>query len=350
MTMKWVIPTAWWKLPRCLAPENMKTIGLFFSGLSNEAEVSIISAKNIAKNIDKNKYRLVLIYWAKNGQFCLVKNFNEVKRTGQARIPLERIAEKIDVAFPITHGKYGEDGCLQGLFEVFKIKYCGCRTLSSSLCMDKAVFKAFVAGQNILQTKFKVVDYTIQNKNEISKIFRLMKKDLKLPVYVKPANSGSSVGITKVDKWPDLHKAVNKARRHDSKIVIEQGLEQPREIEVGVLGNEKLIISAPGELKLAKGFYDYDDKYKKGEAKQIIPADLSVKVKKEIVNLTERIYRLCDCRGFARVDFFLDKGKIYLNEINTLPGFTDISMYPMLMKNSGVSYKQLINKIIELAY
>lgn len=328
----------------------MKKIGLIFGGMSDEATVSVISARNIARNIDRKKYKLILFFWGKNGKFYLVKNIDRINRSAKCVVSSAKIVAMVDAALPLTHGRYGEDGSLQGLLETLKIKYCGCRVLSSALCMDKAVFKIFVAGQNIRQTEYKVLDYTVQNKNEILKIFRLIKKDLKLPVYVKPANSGSSVGITKVEKWPNLQKAINVARRHDSKIVIEQGLEQPREIEVAVLGNEKLIISAPGELKLAKDFYDYDDKYKKGEAKQIIPANLPSGIKKEIVGLTKKIYRLCDCRGFARVDFFLHQGRIYLNEINTLPGFTGISMYPMLMKNSGVSYKQLINKIIELAY
>lgn len=326
----------------------MKRIGLIFGGLSNESQVSVISARNIVKNFDYKKYKLSLVYWHKNGQAYLVKNINNL--SNKKLMPIDRFRRSFDIVLPVTHGRYGEDGYLQGLLETLKIKYCGCRVLSSALCMDKAVFKTFIAGQKILQTEYKVLDYAIQNKKEILKILQSVKKDLKLPVYVKPANSGSSVGITKVGKWSDLQKAINVAHRHDSKIVIEQGLEQPREIEVAVLGNDKLIISAPGELKLAKDFYDYDDKYKKGEAKQIIPADLSVKVKSEIANLTEKVYRLCDCRGFARVDFFLHKGKVYLNEINTLPGFTGISMYPMLMKNSGMAYKQLINKIIELAY
>ncbi|MFA5127419.1 MAG: D-alanine--D-alanine ligase family protein [Patescibacteria group bacterium] len=327
----------------------MKKIGLIFGGPGNEAEVSKISAKNILANFDRKKFKLILIYWDKHGRFFEVESLGQSLNLGE-QIPLDDLARAVDVILPIAHGKFGEDGYLQGLLETLKIKYCGCRVLSSALCMDKAVFKTFVAGQNILQTKYKVVDYTIQNQKEISAIMRLAKKDLKLPIYVKPANSGSSVGITKVEKWTGLLSAIKIARRHDSKIVIEQGLKHPREIEVAVLGNERLIISSPGELKLAKDFYDYDDKYKKGEAEQVIPAVLPADIKKEIIKLTERIYRLCDCRGFARIDFFLHNGKIYLNEINTLPGFTDISMYPMLMRNKGLTYKQLINKIIELAY
>lgn len=326
----------------------MKKVGLIFGGLSNESQVSIISAKNIAKNFDYQKYKLSLVYWYKDGRAYLLK---DIDRLSQKKIiPIEKFKKLFDVILPVTHGRYGEDGYLQGLLETLKIKYCGCRVLSSALCMDKAVFKTFVAGQNILQTKFKVIDYTIQSQKEISAVVRSIKKDLKLPVYVKPANSGSSVGITKVEKWASLLSAIKFARQHDSKIIIEQGLNHPREIEVAVLGNEKLAISNPGELKLAKDFYDYDDKYKKGEARQVIPADLPANTKKEIKKLTEKIYRLCDCRGFARIDFFLHSGKIYLNEINTLPGFTDISMYPMLMRNTGLTYKQLINKIIELAY
>ena len=328
----------------------MKTVGLFFGGLSNEAEVSVISAKNIAKNIDKNKYKLVLIYWAKNGRFYHVKNFDEITKISKAGIPLEKVAEKIDVAFPITHGKYGEDGCLQGLFEIFKIKYCGCRVLSSSLCMDKAEFKNYLVSKKFPQVKFINFDSAALERKDVRRVIARTKKYLKLPVYVKPANSGSSVGITKIEKWSELQSAIRAASKHDNKIVLEEGLNRPKEIEVAVLGNGEFIISLPGELQLVNDFYDYDDKYKKGEAGQIIPARIPSSTSTKIRKMAAEAYKMCGCRGFARVDFFLHRGKIYLNEINTLPGFTDISMYPMLMKAMGLNYKNMISKIIELAY
>ncbi len=326
----------------------MKTVGLFFGGLGNEKEISIISAKNIVKNFDYKKYKLKLIYWHTDGFFYLIKDINKINF--KSKILPEKFKKIFDIAFLITHGKYGEDGSLQGLFEILKIKYCGCRVLSSSLCMDKAVFKIFIAGQKIPQVKFKVLDFYRQSEKEIEKAKKEIKKEMKLPIFVKPSNSGSSVGITKVTKWDSLNKAIKESFKYDSKVLIEEGLINPKEVEVAVLGNDNLTVSIPGELKLSKDFYDYDDKYKKGEAKQIIPADISEKAKKEIKYLAEKVYRLSDCRGFARVDFFMYKNKIYLNEINTLPGFTDISMYPMLMQNMGLKYKELLNIIIELAY
>ncbi len=169
-----------------------------------------------------------------------------------------------------------------------------------------------------------------------------------MPVYIKPSNSGSSVGITKVADIKDLQKAIKEASRHDGKILVEQGLSGHREIEVAVLGNEDLVISEPGELGLTQDFYDYDEKYKNNRTQVTIPAKIDAKTKQEIKMLAGKAYRLCDCKGFARIDFFLKGKKVYLNEINTLPGFTDISMFPMLMKNMKISYKELINRIIGL--
>lgn len=327
----------------------MKTIGLFFGGLSNEHEVSVISAKNIVKNFPYKKYKLVQIYWDKKGVFYQVKDINRLS-SDKKKINLEDFKKTLDVALLMTHGKYGEDGVLQSLLESQKIAYCGCRALSSALCMDKALFKNYLAGQKINQVKFDVLDYNLNSINDINKKISEIKKSFKLPLYVKPANSGSSVGITRVDKINSLSVAVKEALKHDNKIVVEEGLINPKEIEVAVLGNKELNVSFPGELRLTKDFYDYDDKYKLGEAQVVIPAGLPSKLIKDIRAQAGKIYKLCDCSGFARVDFFVLKDKVYLNEINTLPGFTDISMYPMLMMNKGFSYSDLIEKIILLAY
>jgi len=216
--------------------------------------------------------------------------------------------------------------------------------------MDKAVFKEFLRDKKIRQVPFIVLDFAAMTPAEIKKNLAAIKRDLSWPLFVKPANSGSSVGITKVNNFKNLARAINLARRHDSKVIIEKGLVNPREMEVAVLGNKELIVSRPGELKPGQEFYDYDDKYKLGLAKAIIPAKLPARQTAEIRKLAARVYGLCDCQGFARVDFFIHKNQIYLNEINSLPGFTNISMYPMLMKSQGVSYKGLLNKIIKLAY
>ena len=327
-----------------------KTVGLFFGGLSNESEISIISAKNIIKNFDYKKCNLVLVYWHKNNYFYLLKNAEEIKKISEKnKINPNDFSKIFDVAFLITHGKYGEDGALQGLLEMQGMPYCGCRVLGSSLCMDKTVFKTFLAGHKINQVKFDFIDIRGKKQSDIEKWTKKIKNNFKLPVYIKPSNSGSSVGISKITDFKNLKKAVKEAARHDSKILVEQGLENPREIEVAVLGNEKLIVSNPGELASAGAFYDFDEKYKNNRTEVQIPAKLDIKTRQEIKKLAEKIYLLCDCKGFARVDFFIKNNKVYMNEINTLPGFTDISMFPMLMKNAGISYKNLINKIIELA-
>lgn len=328
----------------------MKTIGLFFGGLSNEHEVSIASAGNVVKNFDYKKYKLALIYWRKqDGCFYLVKNIKKLSVAVNKRIKLEDFRNIFDIALLMTHGKYGEDGVLQGLLESQAIKYCGCRVLSSALCMDKGIFKTLMSANNIRQVRYGVLNYWTGNSAEIKKELKKIKGILKFPLYIKPANSGSSVGITRVAKPENLSAAIKVALKHDYKIVIEEGLNSPKEIEVAVLGNKKLIVSRPGELRLAKDFYDYEDKYKKGEAQAIIPAKITPAQTKTIRKMAERIYRLAGCQGFVRVDFFINRGRLYLNEINTLPGFTDISMFPMLMMDSGMSYRQMLNKIISLA-
>jgi len=327
-----------------------KTVGLFFGGMSNEAEISISSAKNIIKYFDYKTYNLVLVYWHKNNQFHILKNADDIKYISDKNIiNFIDFPKLFDVALPITHGKYGEDGALQGLLEIHKIPYCGCRVLSSSLCMDKAVFKTFLGGQKINQVNFDFLDLRGKKQSDVEKWIEKIKNDFELPVYIKPSNSGSSVGVNKVSDFKKLKKAVMDAARHDDKILAEQGLANPREIEVAVLGNEELTISDPGELILDGAFYDFDEKYEKNRTAITIPAKLDSKTIKEIKSIAEIVYHLCDCKGFARVDFFINNNKIYLNEINTLPGFTDISMFPMLMKSAGIDYKNLINIIIKLA-
>ncbi|MFH1078016.1 MAG: D-alanine--D-alanine ligase family protein [Patescibacteria group bacterium] len=315
----------------------MKRVGLFFGGMSNEAEVSVLSAKNVAANIDTSRFQLVPIFWDMDGNFRLVRHMDE--RTGTVISPSDFL-ETFDVALPMTHEKFGEDGVLQAIFESRHVPYCGCRVLASALCMDKARFKTLLGGQDILQTRFVVID----RSDDIGDVA------FPLPFFVKPSNSGSSVGITRVVDIAGLDDAITEARKHDDSVIIEEGLTDFQEIEIAVLGNAALTVSVPGRVKPSQEFYSYDDKYVLDQATFDIPAQLPDGIVEDARRLAERAYRLCGCEGFARVDLFVRDGQVYLNEINTLPGFTDISMYPKLMEATGIPYRDLITRIIELAH
>lgn len=323
-------------------------VWLIFGWMWNEHEVSINSAKNIVKNFDYKKYSLVLIYRDKNWNFYKVSDISKLSK--KTLINIQDLKKTFDIALLMTHGKYGEDWILQSILEFQKIKYCWCRVLSSSLCMDKSVFKDFLLWYKIPQVKYQTIDILLDSKQSINSKITKFKKSFKLPLYVKPSNSGSSVGISKVDSRNKLNKAINEASNHDKKIVIEQWLSDFREIEIAITWNKDLIISQPWELIKQNDFYSYDEKYELDNVNMQIPAKLTTKQINQIKNIASNAYKLCDCSWFARIDFFLHKNKIYLNEINTLPGFTDISMFPMLMKNTWLTYKQLINKIIDLAF
>lgn len=328
----------------------MKKIGLIFGGPSNEHEVSLMSARNVVKYFDYEHFELVLIYWGKNGVFYCVPEVDatSVVKEGD-QIHLENFNSAFDIALLMTHGRFGEDGVLQGLFGSQNIPYCGSGVLGSAVCMDKALFKELMLGAGIRQTKFLYAEFVEEREEKIREFMNQVELSLKFPLFVKPANSGSSVGISKVKQFDDLEHAILLALKHDTKVIVEEGLEGVREIEVAVLGNDKLLISSAGELMPGEEFYDYDDKYKLGKSIVTIPAKLHPAQEQAIRTLAEKSYRLAGCRGFARVDFFIYKEEVFLNEINTLPGFTDISMFPMLMKNCGLSYTELLNKIISFS-
>jgi len=319
--------------------------------MSNEHDVSIASAKNVIRNIDHQLFDLVLLFWSKDGIFYKIDTIEDISSLKESqRILFENIKAYIDIALLMTHGKYWEDGVLQAMLEQQNISYTGCRVLSSSVCMDKWFFKELMDKNNINQTKFESIDFSLMNDKLYRDKLELIQKTFPLPIYVKPANSGSSVGISRVDDFGLLDSSIQEAKKHDSKVIVEEWLVSPKEIEVAVIGNWILTISEPGELILTKDFYDYEDKYKNNEATVQIPANISESLRWEIKLLAEKIYRISDCRGFARIDFFVIDNQIYINEINTLPGFTDISMYPMLMQSTGISYTELLTKIISLAY
>lgn len=337
---------------------GLKKVALFFGGISNEASVSIMSASNIIDNFDNKKYKLILIYWHKDGKFYLLQNIDDLsaplrdkkkKNYLKNQVYIDNFKKYFDIAFLITHGKYGEDGVLQSILESQKIKYTGCKVLSSALCMDKSLFKDYLKNNRINQVKYINIDYNKNSEIEIKNLKNKIKKEFKLPIYIKPSNSGSSVGISRVDNFNKFDLAISLALKHDNKIIIEEGVTNYQEIEIAVMGNKDLIVSAPGELKLLKDFYDYEDKYKLGKTEIVIPAKLDRKSTNQVKGLAEKVYKLCDCSGFVRIDFFVKNKKIYVNEINTLPGFTNISMFPRLIMNSGFTYRQMLNKIIELA-
>lgn len=353
----------------------MKKVGLIFGGPSAEAAVSIMSAKNIARHLDAKKFKLVLIYWHNDFLFYPVKDFGDINKIKKNKgLKISQLNKLFEIAFPITHGRFGEDGVLQSLLESAGIKYVGSRVASSALCMDKAIFKNILASAHIPQTKFITIDFNYQqfplsrlSRNERGLFYcwghsspakgrinasgnPLDKINITFPIFVKPARSGSSVGISRVEKSASLFKAIKIACQEDKKVIFEQALKNYRELEVAVLGGQKLIISAPGEILPSQKFYTYDDKYKLNKARAIVPAKLPLAVNKKIKLLVEQVYHLGGCEGFARVDLFLVGNKILVNEINTLPGFTDISMFPLLLKDAGLSYQEIITKIINLAY
>ena len=349
-------------------------VGLIFGGRSGEHEVSFLSASSIIKAINKDKYTVVPIGITKEGRWispldselALQSGKIEGKSTvillndpsGNALIHIDdnqrfeksSNLEKIDIIFPILHGPYGEDGTIQGLLELANIPYVGSGVAASAISMDKDFMKIIFQQKNLPILKWMTIKRKEWQKNK-EKILSLIRNDFEYPLFVKPANMGSSVGITKVHKKEELEKAIDLASSYDSKILIEEGLEDLREIECAVLGNDKPRASVVGEVRPAGEFYDYNSKYMDGGTQLIIPAELPDDVSKKVQEIALSAFKSVDAVGMARVDFFVSKkeNKIYLNEINTIPGFTSVSMYPRLWVASGMPYPELIDRLIQLA-
>jgi D-alanine-D-alanine ligase len=254
----------------------------------------------------------------------------------------------LDVVFPVLHGPYGEDGTVQGLLELASVPYVGSGVLGSAVGMDKAAMKAVFAAHGLAQTPYAVVPHVEWRRRPAETTARL--QALGLPVFVKPANLGSSVGISKVHDAGELPAAMREAGNHDRKLVIEKGI-NARELEVSVLGNDEPVASVIGEIVPAGEFYDYEAKYVDDDSELIVPADIPDEVADEIRKVAIRAFRVLDCAGMARVDFLLDRDthQIYLNEVNTIPGFTSISMYPILWEASGLALPDLVSRLVELA-
>ena len=345
-------------------------LGVIFGGMSTEHDVSITSGSSVIKNLDKDKYEIYPIYIDKDGKWYeYSKNIDEIDilKVGEEieekiliANPIEYLQE-CDVIFPVLHGLYGEDGTIQGMLELLKIPYIGCKVLGSSICMDKAYAKIIFDKAGINQAKYMYVKKEKENFVYIDKQFdeklcnleeiaEITEKELEYPVFVKPSNSGSSVGIKKAHNKEELIEAIKYAGNFDSKILIEQNIEG-REVECAVLGNDDVKASCVGEILPAEDFYTFDAKYKNAESRVVIPAEIPENISEEIRKTAIKAYKTADCKGLSRVDFFIENNtnKVIINEINTLPGFTQISMYPKLWESMGLSYKKLLDKLVELA-
>lgn len=346
-----------------------KNVGIIFGGKSTEHEVSLQSARNIVDAIDKEKFDVTLIGIDKNGIWHLNESTQFLQNADDpslislhpsgrnvAFIPgksEEQIIEfknkalsQLDVIFPIVHGTLGEDGSLQGLLKMVNLPFVGSQVLSSAICMDKDVSKRLLRDAGLNVTPY--IKLTKQNRTNIN--FEIACSKLGLPLFVKPANQGSSVGVSKVNTVEDFEIALDTAFNYDHKVLIEKGI-NGREIECAVIGNHKPTASVCGEIELSENFYSYDTKYinEKG-AKVTIPANISTELSEKIQNIAIRAYDVLECTGLARIDVFLTKDEtVFINEINTLPGFTNISMFPKLWEKSGLSYSDLITYLIELA-
>lgn len=307
--------------------KNKIIVGVLYGGASCEHEVSKMTAKSILQNIDRTKFDVLEIFVNKDGNFDH-KDLN-----------------KIDIAFLAFHGENYEDGKFQEYLDSRDVKYTGSGAEASQINMDKDLQKIYFT-----KTGLKPVEYiTIDGDSSISETNERIIETINYPCFIKPANAGSSLGISKILNKTDLKKAIVEASKINTKIIAENAVDKPRELEVAVLGNNNLIISNPGEVLTNGQVYSYEAKYLKPFSTIISPKNLSDNLCQKIRNWAKKAYKITGCKGYARVDFFLDKkGELYINEINTLPGFTLISMFPKLMEATGISYKDLITKIIEL--
>ena len=345
-------------------------LAVIFGGMSTEHDVSIVSGTSIIKNLNQDKYEIFPIYIDENGNWYeYTKNINEIgkikvgdkiQEIKQIENPMNYL-KQMDCIFPVLHGLYGEDGTIQGLFELLKIPYVGCKVLASSISMDKAYTKIIFEKAGLNQTPYVYIredkgkyryiekDFT-EEIYEIKELAKKIEEKIKYPMFIKPSNSGSSVGINKAKNTKELQEAIEYASKYDKKILVEQGIEG-REVECAVLGNENVIASCVGEVLSAEEFYSFDSKYNNQASRTQIPADLPKEIAEEIRKQAIKAFKAVDGSGLSRVDFFVESGtnKIIINEINTLPGFTNISMYPKLFEKSGIAYSELLDKVINLA-
>ncbi len=350
-------------------------LGLIFGGRSAEHEVSLMSARSVLKAINKDKYDVTLIGITKEGKWIAggdpmraltagdMADMSEAallgepgkrellalhEQPGSRAVQLSSVTE-LDVIFPLLHGPYGEDGTVQGLLELADLPYVGAGVLGSSLAMDKGVCKEILRANGV-----PVVDWLVALRSEIERgpeaVARRAEAKFAYPIFTKPANLGSSVGVVKAHDHAELIEALKESARYDRRVLIERGV-NAREIEVSVLGNDAPVASVAGEVVPSREFYSYEAKYIDNASDLIIPAPIAAETMARAQDYAVRAFKAIDAAGMARVDFLLDRDsdELYLGEINTIPGFTQISMYPKLWEASGVSYSELIDRLIELA-
>jgi D-alanine-D-alanine ligase len=336
---------------------NKLSVALVFGGRSTEHEISILSAESIINQIDRSKYQLSLIKIDLNSEWWFLgtddlNDFSQAQKIHIEKSDDQGICKNangaslaaIDVFFPILHGIYGEDGTIQGFFRMMDVAFVGCDVLASAACMDKDITKRLLRDANI-----QIAPYLMATRNHIP-AYAEAKKNLGDTLFLKPANMGSSVGVYKVDNEADYLKRIEEGLSLDKKVLIEMEI-KGREIECAVLGNDNPKASTPGEIVMNSDFYDFESKYVDDQASStIIPADLKDETIASLRSMAINAYKVLECEGLARVDFFLtEEGKLMINEINTMPGFTSISMYPKMWEASGISYPELIDILIQLA-
>ncbi|BBK27682.1 D-alanine--D-alanine ligase [Staphylococcus arlettae] len=341
-----------------MAKEN---ICIVYGGKSAEHDVSILTAQNVINAIDKDEYKIDIIYITNDGDWKkksdITKEISDIETLRLNDVEAGEISQLLTTSnnskpysavFPLLHGPNGEDGTIQGLFEVLDLPYVGNGVLAASSSMDKLVMKQLFAHRGLPQLPYVSFLRSEYQKYE-SNILKLVHDKLEYPVFVKPANLGSSVGISKCNNEEELKTGIEEAFQFDRKLVIEQGIDA-REIEVAVLGNDYPETTWPGEVVKDVAFYDYKSKYKDGNISLEIPADLDKEVQLTLRNMAIEAFKATDCAGLLRADFFVtEDNQIFINETNAMPGFTAYSMYPSLWENMGLSYSELVKKLIELA-
>lgn len=338
-------------------------VAVIFGGTNTEHEVSLLSAKAILDNLDKSRFEIVPIKITKDNKWVPLKLIESPQirqlETAEKKHRLGNITTKeealsqsqIDVVFPVLHGPFGEDGTIQGLLELLRIPYVGCGVTASAVCMDKVIQKNICNDYQIPIAPFFWLTNSDWEKRRKLTLEKIQDKfHSSFPLFVKPANQGSSVGITKVHNETELNSGIEIAFKRDIKVIIEEGIPNAREIECSILGNDEPMVSLLGEIIPGNEFYDYNAKYIDNNSIPIIPANVSKELSNKIRSTALRAFQVLDCAGMARIDFLINRktNEYFLNEVNTIPGFTPISMYPKLWEASGIPYKDLLTKIIKL--